>query len=280
MKIKKVVDKVPDPRRSMRAKLIFSFCAIAAVLLISSIISIMEYSRMSNYVSGLVADDIEAVNVASKLADMSNTYNLRILAAIGAETPSSRPEFDDAYFKAHCRSLLNTLSSDTVSARADSVMYSYSAYMLTSLELESVLSSDFIDSRTWFFDRLQPAYNRLRLNIDSLTSEIYSDLERNSATFDRGFYRSIIPGMVAVGVAMLLIFLLLFFILSDYVTPLYKMLDSLKAFRQDDKKYTFIFDGDDQLAELNSGISEITGENRELRSRISSLRARNNKEEE
>ena len=273
MKIKKTAERLPDPRRSMRAKLTFSLSVIAAILLISCIISIMEYSRMSNYVSGLVADDIEAINVASKLSEMTGAYNLALLAAVGGGEDSKVPDFDDAFFKAHCSRLLNTLATKSVSDRADSVMYSYSAYMLTSLEAEDVLKSDFIDSRDWYFERLQPAYGRLSANIRLLSSEIYSDLEKNSATFDRGFYRSIIPGMVAVGVGLLLILLLYFFLMSDYVNPVYKMLAALDAYRQNDKKYTFRYEGDDQLHRLNEGVCELAGENRELRSRISALRS-------
>lgn len=272
MKLKNVAEKVKNPSLKMRAKLILSLSSIAAILLISCIISLMEYTRVSNYVSTLVAGDIEAINVASKLADMSNTYNLQILAVIGDETSAEVPYFDDEYFKQHCDKLRSALSSEKVSELADSVLYSYSAYMLTSLELENVLQSEFVDSRSWYFERLQPMFGRLRTDIDNLSSTIYDDLEANSATFDRGFYRSIIPGIVAVGVGLLLILMLLFFILSDYVNPIYKMLSSLNAYRSSDKKYTFRFDGDDQLAELNDGIADITGENQQLRARINALR--------
>ena len=144
--------------------------------------------------------------------------------------------------------------------------------MLTSLELEDVMQSDFIDSRSWYFERLQPRYDRLRSDLDKLSSSIHQDLAKNSATFDRGFYRSIIPGIVAVGVGLMLVVMLLFFVLAYYVNPLYKMLDGLNAYRLSDKKYTVRFDGDDQLSELNDGISEIAGENQQLRRRIKELR--------
>jgi len=75
-----------------------------------------------------------------------------------------------------------------------------------------------------------------------------------------------------VGVGLMLVLMLLFFMLAYYVKPLYKMLDGLNAYRLTDKKYTVRFEGDDQLAELNDGISEIAGENQQLRRRIKELR--------
>ena len=258
-------------RLSIRTKLILSLSSIAAILLVSLLISVMEYSGMSNYVSDLIADDISSINVANRLADMSNTYNLQILEVIGDETSLRVPAFDDEYFKSHCDSLRSSVPSNQVKPLADSVMYSYSAYMLTSLELEDVLESDFIDSRSWYFERLQPRYDRLRTDLNTLSDAIYQDLAKNSATFEGGFYRSIIPGIVAVGVGLLLVVMLLFFLLAFYVNPLYKMLDGLNAYRSQDKKYSVKFDGDDQLTQLNDGISELANENRQFRSRIKSM---------
>lgn len=271
--LKSYFARVKTLRLTMRSKLVLSLLSIAAILLVSSIISVMEYSSMSHYVSELIADDISSINVANKLADMSNTYNLDILEVIGDNVYSGTlPEFDDEYFKSHCDSLRISSAANQASPLADSVMYSYAAYMLTSLELEDVLQSDFIDTRSWYFERLQPRYERLRSDIDRLSTLIYRDLEKNSATFDRGFYRSIIPGIVAVGVGLLLVLMLLFFILAYYVNPLYKMLSGLDAYRTSDKKYTVRFEGDDQLAELNEGISELAGENQQLRRRIKEIR--------
>lgn len=260
-----------ERRLSIRTKLILSLSSIAAILLVSLLISVMEYSGMSNYVSDLIADDISSINVANRLADMSNTYNLQILEVIGDETSLRVPSFDDEYFKSHCDSLRSSVPSNQVKPLADSVMYSYSAYMLTSLELEDVLQSDFIDSRSWYFERLQPRYDRLRADLNALSESIYQDLAKNSATFEGGFYRSIIPGIVAVGVGLLLVVMLLFFLLAFYVNPLYRMLDGLNAYRSQDKKYSVKFDGDDQLTQLNEGISELANENRQFRSRIKTM---------
>lgn len=274
MNIRKSADRIRNPHLSMRAKLTLSLMSIAAILLISCIISYIEYSSMTNYVSGLVADDINSINEARKLADMSNSYNLQMLAVIGDDTSASLPDFDDNYFLSHCELLRGSLASEEVRSRADSVMYSYSAYMLTSLEADNVLMSDFIDSRSWYFERLQPRFQRLQKDIDNLSNAIFADLKANSATFERGFYRSAIPGLVAVGVGILLVFMLMFFVNAYYVTPLNRMLDALNSYRSNDKKYTYKFEGDDELQELNTGIAEISSENQDLRRRITALRNR------
>ena len=269
---RKLADRMKEFKLTMRMKLTLSLSAIAVTLLVSSVISIMEYYRMSNYVSDLIADNIRSVNVAQKLSEVTNKYNLDLLALIGDNSVNTLPDFHQKEFMGHCDSLRNSLTSDKMVPLTDSVVYAYSAYMLTSLELNDVMLSDFIDTRAWYFDRLQPKFRRLNHYIDVLNEAIYDDLKKNSLTFQRGFYRSIIPGAVAVG--LLLVLMLLFFLLVFYVNPIYRMLSGLNNYRSYNKKYSYSFEGDDQLAELNDGITELTGENQMLRKRVANLRAK------
>ena len=257
---------------SLKTKLYLSLSAIGVVLLISSIISIMEYGRMSSYVSDLVADNIRSINIAQKLTDMSSEYHLAVLAEIGDEKSAKLPPFDEKAFLQSCDSLRASLSAAVISPLADSVEYSFSAYLLTSLEMQNVISSRFIDTREWYFNRLQPRFNRLSADIDAISAAVYDELARNSETLQGAFYRSIIPGIVVVGVGLLLVLLLLFFLQTFYVRPIYKMLSSLDGYRSFGRKYNYDFDGDDQLRQLNGSIRDLTTENQLLRRRISAMR--------
>lgn len=265
-------------RLSLKMKVVLALSAIVVVLVISSIISILEYRRMSSYVSEMIAEDINSINVAQKLANVTDDYNLQILTVIGDDSVNSLPDFDQQKFVFYCDSLRSAFTEKTMMPLTDSVLYAYSAYMLTSLELEDVIKSDFIDSRTWYFDRLQPSFNRLRDDIDRLSQAMYDDLQDNSESFDRGFYRSIVPGIVAVAVGVILVLLLMFFITAFYVNPLNRMLQGLDDYRSVGRKYNYTFDGDDQLSDLNDGIAELTEENRQLRRRIKQMRETGNRE--
>ena len=267
-------------RLSLKMKMVLSLSAIAVVLVISSIISLLEYRRMSNYVSDLIAEDINSINVAQKLANVTDEYNLQILTVIGDDSVNSLPDFDQQKFVFYCDSLRSSFTEKNIMPLTDSVLYAYSAYMLTSLELEEVVKSDFIDSRTWYFERLQPFFNRLREDIERLTQAMYDHLQANSENFDRGISRSIVPGFVAVGVGVVLVLLLMFFITVYYVNPINKMLSGLDEYRTMGRKYGVAFDGDDQLSELNEGIGELSEENRQLRRRIKLLRETQSKSEE
>lgn len=102
----------------------------------------------------------------------------------------------------------------------------------------------------------------------------------NTASLGDSFYRAVMPVFVSLFVGLLLLAMLLFFILSYYVNPFYKILDALNAYRSFGKKYSVKFDGNDQLSTLNEGIAEITEENIQLRRRIAVLKGKIPAEEE
>ena len=264
--------RILSEKLGIRTKLGLSLSAIAAMLLVSSIISVMMYVRMSNYVTGLMSDNIQCINTAQSLAAISSSDNLDVLAVIGDDIAVDIPDLRETSFLEHCDSLKLALKSQESISYVDTVIQSFSQYSLTCQELANVLQSDFIDTRSWYFERLQPVYDDLRSDIDALNASIYDDLNRNAGTFERGFYRSIIPAIVAVGVGLLLIVMLFFFLNAYYVSPLYKMLTNLKNYRDMGKKYNLEFDGDDQLSELNAGITDITSENQQLRKRLNAIR--------
>ena len=90
-------------RLYMGKKLFYSLGSLAAILLLSGIISILEYRRMSDYVSELIAANIRSINLAQKLSDITQEYNHQMLAVVVQNDISIMPEFDLDHFMAGSR---------------------------------------------------------------------------------------------------------------------------------------------------------------------------------
>ena len=272
----KVLGQNKDRRPSMRSKVCLSLGSLAAILLLSGVLAILEYRRMSDYVSELIAANIKSINLSQKLSDITQEYNHRMLAVVVQNDISMMPTFDLQHFMAQSDSLKNSFKSEHALPMVDSVVTSFDNFMKTSLKFDEVFLADNVDTGEWFFGTLQPCYNDFRRDMNTLNESIYNELQANSADFDAGFYRSIIPGVVSVGAGLLLILLLLYFTLFDYVRPICKMAEALSACRSSGRRYNYTFDGDDQLAEINEGIVEVVEENLELKARVKSLREERN----
>lgn len=258
-------------RMSMRTKFVLAMSSLAAILFLSSVISIAEYRRMSDYVSDLIQANIASINMAQKLIYATEQYNLDVLAIIGEEELVRVPMIDQEAFTRNFDNLRAGFSSEKEIAMADSVAYAYSAYMLTAMEMEEVFNSRFIDTRDWYFQRLQPKFDLLRDRIQNLVEITYKELQVNSQSFQDGFYRSIVPGVVSVAAGIMLVLLLLFFVLVYYINPLHKMLEGIRGYRERGSLYNYKFDGDDELSQLNEYISDLTAENKEIRKKAEIL---------
>jgi hypothetical protein len=268
----KIFGKKKDSRPSMRLKLLFSLGSIAAILLVSGFISIIEYRRMSDYVSDLIASNIKSINLSQRLADMTQEYNHQMLNVVLKNDLTLMPEFDFQFFLQQADSLKSAVTSSSSLPVVDTVSNSFDAFMKTSLKFDEVFLADTVNTSEWFFGSLQPCYNKFRGDMNTLNSAIHEELRNNSEDFDAGFYRSIIPGVVSVGAGLLLVMLLMYFILVYYVNPLYRMSDGVDNYRAVGKRHTYVFDGDDQLANINSGLIELIDDNIELKRRVKTLR--------
>lgn len=261
-----------DRKSSIRRKLTLSLGALAMILLLSGIISIIEYRRMSTYVSDLITANIKSINLSQRLADITEEYNHQMLAVVVQNDISIMPDFNLRYFNAQADSLKNSFTMETALPMVDTVTHSFNVFMAASLKFDEVFLADSVDTGEWFFGTLQPCYNKFRQDMGVLNDMIHSELKKNSSDFDAGFYRSIIPGVVSVGAGLVLIMLLLYFAMLYYVNPIYKMAEGIDSYRNYGRRYGYVFEGDDQLADINAGVTELIEENMELRKRIQSLR--------
>lgn len=265
---RKKAEKIP----SLSRKVLLSLGSIAAILLLSSVISILEYRRMSTYVSDLIAANIKSITLSQKLSDLTDEYNHQMLSVVVQNDISKMPEFNLEYFNAQADSLKESFTSKRALPMVDSVSLSFNRFMETSLRFDEVFLADNVDTGEWFFGTLQPCYNKFRHDIGVLNEMIHEELTSNSADFDAGFYRSIIPGVVSVGAGLILVFLLLYFTIANYVHPIYRISDGIDAYRKTGRRHVYTFDGDDQLANINEGVTDIIEENLELKKRVKALK--------
>lgn len=268
----KFLRKKREVKPSIRRKLFFSLGSLAAILLLSGLVSIFEYRRMSDYVSEMIAANIKSITLSQRLSDITEEYNHQMLAVVVQNDISIMPDFNLNDFNSQADSLKNSFTSESSLPMVDTVVTSFNTFMNTSLQFDEVFLADSVDTGEWFFGTLQPCYNDFREDMDALNSSIHEELRTNSADFDAGFYRSIIPGAVSVGAGLVLIMLLFFFIMVYYVNPIYKMSAGIDGYRSSGRRHNYDFDGDDQLSNINSGISELIEENIELKRRIKFLR--------
>lgn len=248
----------------IKHKVLLGSVAIGLMLFFAGIIAFFEFSRMSNYVSTLISDNIASVNTSRYLMNISDEYNTRILEIIGDDDLYSIPEIkSDVDFIKMLEDLEDHFTTQGEKKMADSVLYSYVAYMHVVNEVHSVWNEGYSSRREWYFERLQVVYDKMKGYIQSLTTISQNALADNYNKLNDSFYRSIMPIIIAVSAGIVLVILFNYFLNLFILTPLIKINKGLKSYKEYNKSYDVKFDfGGDQLQELNSNIKDIIEENK------------------
>lgn len=262
-----------ERKPSIRKKAVFSLGSIALIFVLSGAITFLEYRRISDYVSERISASINSITLSQQLSDITEEYNNKMLAVVLRNDITIMPDTDERnLFMAQSEALKNSIGSEEALPILNKVEVSFDRFISTAMEFDQVFLADTVDTPEWFFGTLQPAYNQFCHDMSELNAEIHGELQANSINFDESFYRSIVPGIVCICAGLLLVLLLMFFIIANYVNPIYRIAAGLNAYKSSGKRYANIMEGNDHLADINADVTEIIEENIELKHRVKNLK--------
>lgn len=250
---------------AIRKKISLGFVVIGTILLVSSAISIYEFIRMRNNVANLINDNIAAINTARALQEVSDEYSFNLLEALGDESSLLiLRDKDDNRFSEYLADIRDNFTTAQEKQYADSVLYAYTSYIIIMNEAPKVWQGDYAGRRSWYFNKLHPVYMKLRGYLQKLSLTSQEALTENSITMTDSFYRSIMPGVVAVMVGLVLVMLFNYFINFYFVNPVQKISMGLSDFLYRKKSYNIVVDTDDELQGLNENVKELVELNKKL----------------
>ena len=90
-------------------------------------------------------------------------------------------------------------------------------------------------------------------------------LAENAKELQEGYYRSIMPGIIAVGAGLMLVLLFNYFLNIYFISPIILISKGIKNYREYNKSYSVQLENDDELQDLNSDVKSIIDENRNLK---------------
>jgi len=202
------------------------------------------------------------------LLEVTDQNIFALLSQIGI-TPDSVLQlesiYDDERFDRYLQSTRSTFSTGEEKALTDSIMFAYAAYMQILNEAPALWQeSGYLQRREWYSSRLYPTYSRLRKYVQDLISLEQRLLHDNTRLIQDGFYRSMMPGVIAVASSILLLFLLSYFIRIYLIQPIRQIRTGVKNTLLFRKKYQVKLPADDELADLNESVAKLCDEHNKL----------------
>ena len=252
-------------KMGIRKKISLGFVVIGTILLFSSFIAIYELVSMRKSVSNLVSDNIVSINTSGLLLEVTDEYNFGLLNGLGNSAMASIPEFEnDTRFSDYIKTVKESYTTVKEKQMADSVLYAYTSYVIILKEAPYIWQGNYQERRNWYFNRLYPVYMTLRGYIQKLIDVSHEALAENSRNMRESFYRSIMPGVVAVGIGIVLIFLFNYFVYRYFIAPVLAVTKGISDYLSFNKSYNVQFDSNDELQELNRNVKELADTNKNL----------------
>lgn len=242
----------------IKRRISLGFVVIGLVLFFSSLIAIFEYSRMSNYVSRLIDDNISSINISRDLIGICDEYNSRIVTAISSVNQEDVPDLTSkGVFESKLNEVRDLLKGEPSKEYCDSVKYIYAAYMQVVSEAETVWESSPEQHKNWYFDRVKPYYEKLNASLLNLNGICQKALTRNSEEMQESFYRSIMPGIVAVAAGIIIVFLFNYFMNYYVLNPVIRMGRGVYEYNKYHKDFELKFHNSDEISDLYDSIKEL-----------------------
>ena len=249
-------------------KINLGFLVVGFVLFLASLVSIFEMGRIRRSVGDVITVNVDNINISSQLLEVTDQNICALLSQIGI-TPDSVLQlesiYDDERFDRYLQSTRSTFSTGEEKALTDSIMFAYAAYMQILNEAPALWQeSGYLQRREWYSSRLYPTYSRLRKYVQDLISLEQRLLHDNTRLIQDGFYRSMMPGVIAVASSILLLFLLSYFIRIYLIQPIRQIRTGVKNTLLFRKKYQVKLPADDELADLNESVAKLCDEHNKL----------------
>lgn len=249
----------------IRKKISLGFVIIGAILFLSSLVAIFEFNRMRHSVSNLMRDNISSINTSRMLLEITDEYNFALLSRVIQDSVSFNATIGhDDRFDKHINKIKKTLSTDMEIRIADSLSITYAEYVHVINQAPYIMKQSQEIRKKWYYEELLPVYKNLRKYKKKLGLLTQAAMAENSKELQEGFYRSIMPGIIAVAAGLVLVLLFNYFINLYFITPVMLISKGIKNYRAHKKTYTVQFDNDDEIQELNSDVKSILDENKRL----------------
>jgi methyl-accepting chemotaxis protein len=251
----------------IRKKISLGFVVIGTILFLSSVIAIFEFNRMKNSVTQLMNANINSINTSRMLMELTDEYNFILLSRVIVDSViTSEKIMHDDRFDKYINSIKSNFTSEAEVIIADSLATTYSEYLSVIRETRNIMSQDYESRKRWYENDLKPVYNNLRLYKKRLGLLTQAALADNTKQLQEGYYRSIMPGIIAVSAGIILVLLFNYFINLYFISPILLISKGIKNYKNFRKSYNVQFDNDDEIQDMNSEVKSIIDENKKLKS--------------
>ena len=237
--------------KSLRSKVTVGFLGLVVLLLFSSVVSLLELRRIGQQTQNILTASNQSMTLAGELLDAAEEQN----HALQQMFLRGDMSFDTVYsnnLKILSERLEQSLQMQI--AGIDSVQTAFDNYTEVS-KFYRIRSA--IGDTEWYSGEYAEAYHSLIAAIRKYMMSSQVALGPQALAIEHNAYRAITPSVITIGVIMLIVLMLWYFLDMYGVKTIVKVNRSLGDYLRYRIPYTVKVQGNEEVEQLSSRIEEL-----------------------
>lgn len=239
----------------IRSKIMAGFLSLGVLLLFSGLISYFELSELGRTTSKVLDSSSRNIEFSKKMLDAVQDQNTALLhiEVLGLN------DYDTMLIAANDR--FNKAIQETGFFVYDlpgleSIYTARSEFNRVVLEhMSDTLSRE--GHTRWFVETYKTSYYELTSAIKNFMIASQKDMEVKTEELRDNAYRAIMPGIIALSIGILIIFIFYYFIDLYYVSPILKMKRGLDNYFNHGLPFSLEVEGRDEIVKLKEYIDQL-----------------------
>ncbi|WP_320052406.1 MCP four helix bundle domain-containing protein [uncultured Acetobacteroides sp.] len=245
----------------IKSKMLAGFVVIGLLLFLSGAITLFEVNSMGNSVQGMLNDNLRSIEVSKQMVGALNQINQGVLLAINGKSEGAIKAIDDGE-KLFERSYSAALNNLTIEGEEHYVKAIDSSYRMFKMQVDSAVLSSNAKNIDWYFAVLMPNQNQLIRAVDSLMAVNQKAIYQNVKQMKTGANRAMMPGLIAIGVGIVFVFLFNYFVNIFFVTPITRISQGVENYVKHAIPFRVKVDTKDELERLKNSVEKLIIQNK------------------
>ncbi|MBE5033019.1 CHASE3 domain-containing protein [Gallalistipes aquisgranensis] len=237
----------------IRKKIMIGFLSLAALLFFAGMVSLVELLRLSKTTQILLDSSTRNIELSRQMLDAVQDQNTALLQMVVL----GRNEFDSLYLSGK-QKFDHALAQATVTVKDLSELDSvYNARMRYNEVVSAQLGTYRKDDMDWFVNIYKTSYYELTTAIKNYMISSQSSLGTRASQLEGNAYRATSPGIITLGVAILIVLMFFFLIDLYYIRPVLKITKGLEDYLSLKIPFNVKMEGKDEVFKLKELIESL-----------------------
>lgn len=244
-------------KSGIQRKIALGIILIASLFALSGIMSVFELRKIGDHISGALMRHVQSIDAAKRMLDKMHAYEILVMNQVSGKISEDSADYStlDSTFTLYYAAVYQRASTADLKTELDSIHVIY--LQLQQIRKDMPVSGNLELRVKWYLDVFYPVYSSMLTRTRNLILDNQKQLTQKAGDLEVGYYRLVMPGMIATAASILVLLMLGLFIHVYLVKPLLKINNGIQAFVNYKSPFHVDIATKDELKQLKESVEML-----------------------